>query len=194
MQGGTQFAEAVLAHTDFSEADLTAARFAGAKFQQPSFTHAKNLHLAWTYATPLERKPVRTLLTEGTIDNRDFSNLNLRGLSFRGLSLVGCNFYHADLSEADFSGCDLTDADLSEAMVLGTRFSNATMTGVLIDNWSMDKHTQFDGVTCDFVFTKRNKDERNPPGDNTFFKSGEFSKLYQEIANTIDFLRTHLMN
>ncbi|MBS0496848.1 MAG: pentapeptide repeat-containing protein [Proteobacteria bacterium] len=185
--GGTQFSGAVLAHTDFSEADLTAARFAGAHFQQPNFIHAKNLHLAWTYASPLEYKPVRALLTEGTIDDRDFSNFNLRGLSFKGLSLSGCNFYHADLSEADFSGCDLTGTDLSEAMVLGTRFSNATMTGALIDNWSMDKQTQFDGVICDFVFTKRNKDERNPP-DGTFFKPSEFSKLYQEIANTVDFI------
>ncbi|MER0169933.1 MAG: hypothetical protein DU489_04880 [Nitrosomonas sp.] len=184
---GTQFAGATLAHTDFAEANLTAARFAGAKFlQQPSFIHAENLHLAWTYDTPLERKPIRTLLTGGKIDSLVFSNLNFRGLSFKGLNLAGCNFYHTDLSESDFSGCDLTGADLSEAMVLGTRFSNATMTGVIIDNWSMDKHTQFDGVTCDFVFTKRNKDGRNPPkGD---FKPGEFSKLYQEIANTVDFI------
>ncbi|NBQ70557.1 MAG: pentapeptide repeat-containing protein, partial [Nitrosomonadaceae bacterium] len=190
--GGTQFSGATLAYTDFSEADLTAARFAGAHFQQPDFTHAKNLHLAWTYASPLEPKPVRILLTEGTIDNRDFSNLNLRGLSFKGLNLKDCKFYHADLSEADFSGCDLTDADLSKAMVLGTRFSNATMSGAIIDNWNMDKRTQFDGVICDFVFTKhskdeRNKSERNPP-DGTFFKPGEFSKLYQEIANTVDFI------
>lgn len=184
--GGTQFSGAVLAHTDFSEADLTTARFAGAKFRQPNFTHAKNLHLAWTYATPLEHKPVRTLLTEGRADSRDFSNLNLRGLSFKGLNLSGCNFYHTDLSEADFSCCDLTGADLSEAMVLGTCFSNARMTGAFIDNWSMDKHTQFDGVICHFVFSKRNKEERNPPQGE--FKPGEFSKLYQEIANTVDFI------
>jgi uncharacterized protein YjbI with pentapeptide repeats len=184
--GGTQFAGAVLAHTNFSVADLTAARFAGARFQQPDFIHAKNLHLAWTYASPLERKPVRTLLTEGRIDSRDFSNLNLRGLSFKGLNLSHCNFYHTDLSETDFSGCNLTDADLSEAMVLGTRFSNATMTGAIIANWSMDKHTQFDGVICDFVYTKRNKEECNPPQGE--FKPGEFSKLYQEIANTVDFI------
>ncbi|MBS0588478.1 MAG: pentapeptide repeat-containing protein [Proteobacteria bacterium] len=184
--GGTQFVGATLAHTDFAEADLSAARFAGAKFQQPNFTHAKNLHLAWIYASPLERKPVRTLLTEGRLDSQDFSNLNLRGLSFKGLNLTGCNFYHTDLSEADFRNCGLTGADLSEAMALGTHFSNATMTGALIDNWSMDKHTQFDGVICDFVYTKRNKDERNPPQGN--FKPGEFSKLYQEIANTVDFI------
>lgn len=184
--GGTKFNDALLAHTDFTEANLTAARFAGAHFQQPNFTHAKNLHLAWTYATPLEHKPVRALLTEGTIDDWDFSSLNLRGLSFKELNLTSCNFYHTDLSEADLSGCDLTDADLSEAMVLGTRFSNATMTGAIIDSWSMDKHTQFDDVICDFVFTKRDKKERNPPqGD---FKPGEFSKLYQEIANTVDFI------
>lgn len=184
--GGTQFSDATLAHTDFTEANLTAARFSGARFQQPDFTHAKNLHLAWTYASPLERKPVRTLLTEGRLDSQDFSNLNLRGLSFKGLNLSNCNFYHADLSEADFSGCDLTGADISEAMVLGTRFSNATMTGALIDSWSMGKHTQFDGVICDYVFIKRDCSERNPREGH--FEPGDFTKLYQEVADTISFI------
>ncbi|QOJ20475.1 MAG: pentapeptide repeat-containing protein [Gammaproteobacteria bacterium] len=194
--GGTKFFRATLAHTDFTEADLTAARFAGAKFRQPSFIHAKNLHLAWTYASPLEHKQVRTLLTESRNGwdrwnfsnpyNRYFFNLKLRGLSFKGLDLSYCSFCRADLSEADFSNCDLTDADFSEAMVYGARFSNAKMTGAIIDKWGMDKRTQFDGVICDFVYTKRNREERNPPqGD---FKPGEFSKLYQEIANTVDFI------
>lgn len=184
--GGTQFSGATLTHTDFTEADLTAARFTNAKFQQPDFTGTKNLHLTCTYATPLECKPVRTLLTEHKIDERDFSNLNLRGLSFKGLKLSGCNFYHADLSEADFSGCNLAKADLSEAMVLGARFSGATMTGAIIDNWSMDKQTQFDDVICEYVYTKRDRGERNPPQGE--FKPSEFSKLYQEIANTVDFI------
>lgn len=174
--GGTQFTGAVLAHTDFNDADLAGARFAAAHFRQPDFTHAKNLHLAWTYGSPLERKTVRLLLTDGIVDNRDFSHLNLRGLSFKDLNLTGCNFYHADMSETDFSGCNLADADLSEAMVLGTRFSGATMTGAIIDNWSMDKQTQFDRVDCEYVYTQRDRSERNPPQGE--FKPGEFCKLY----------------
>ncbi|WP_292994966.1 pentapeptide repeat-containing protein [Nitrosomonas sp.] len=183
---GTQFAGATLAHTDFSDTDLAGARFAAAKFHQPDFTHAKNLHLAWIYGSPLERKAVRLLLTDGIVDNRDFSHLNLRGLSFRGLNLSQCNFYHADLSEADCSDCNLTDADFSEAMVLGARFNGATMTGAIIDNWSMDKQTQFDRVDCEYVYTQRDRSERNPPQGE--FKPSEFSKLYQEIANTVDFI------
>ena len=42
--GGTQFANAWLACTDFSYADLSGARFTGAKFQRPDFTGAQNLH------------------------------------------------------------------------------------------------------------------------------------------------------
>lgn len=183
---GTQFADATLAHTDFNDADLAGARFAAAYFRQPDFTAAKNLHLAWTYGSPLERKTVRLLLTDGIVDNQDFSHLNLRGLSFKDLNLTGCNFYHADMSEADFSGCNLTDADLSEAMVLGARFSGATMTGAIIDNWSMNKQTQFDRVDCEYVYTQRDRSERNPPQGE--FKPSEFSKLYQEIANTVDFI------
>ncbi|MBS0299767.1 MAG: pentapeptide repeat-containing protein [Proteobacteria bacterium] len=184
--GGTQFSGAILAHTDFSEADLTAARFVAAHFRQPDFTGAKNLHLAWTDNSPLQHKSVRLLLTDKKLESRDFSHLHLRGLSFRGLNLSQCNFYHTDLSEADFSGCDLTNANFSEAMVYGASFNHAKMTGAIIDNWGMDKQTQFDDVVCEVVYTQRDRSERNPP--NGTFKPGEFSKLYQEIANTVDFI------
>lgn len=67
-----------------------------------------------------------------------------------------------------FSGCrlkncDLTDADLSEVMVYNTSFNHAAMTGAIIDNWGMDKHTQFEDMDCEFVYTQRDRSERNPP-------------------------------
>lgn len=187
--GGTKFPYAMLARTDFTGADLASASFDKADFRQTDFTHAQNLHLAWTYASPLEHKAVRTLLAKRQVGEQDFSYLNLRGLSFKELVLTDCNFHHADLSEADFNGCNLTGADLSEAIVLGTRFSNATMTGAIIDNWNMNKKTGVDHVVCDFVYIKRDRSERNPPQGE--FKPDEFSKLYklyQEIANTVDFI------
>jgi uncharacterized protein YjbI with pentapeptide repeats len=183
---GTEFAGAILTQSDFTAADLKYARFSDATFHHPSFHQAKNLHLAWTVKSPLENRSVRQLLTDGRVGDGNFSYVPLRGLSLTGLKLNSCNFYHADLSDADFSDCDLTGADLSEAMVLGTRFNGATLTGAIIDCWSMDQQTQFEGVICEFVITDRDKQERNPPQGQ--FKPGEFTKLYQEIANTIDFI------
>lgn len=184
--GGTQFSRATLEQTDFTEADLSHANFTQAKFHHPHFNRARNLHLALTSGTVLQNRSVRRLLTEQQVTDRDFSFQHLRGLSFQGLDLSHAHFHHADLSEADFSGCDLTEADFSEAMVLGARFNGAKLTGAIIENWSMDKQTQFEGVICDFVYTQRSREERNPLQGT--FKPGEFSKLYQEIANTVDFI------
>lgn len=183
---GTEFAGAILMQSDFTAADLKYARFSSATFHHPSLHQAKNLHLAWTVDSPLENRSVRQLLTDGRVGDGNFSYAALRGLSLTGLNLSDCNFYHADLSDTDLSDCDLTGADLSEAMVLGTCFNGATLTGAIIDRWSMDKQTQFEGVICEFVITDRDKQERNPSQGQ--FKPGEFTKLYQEIANTIDFI------
>ena len=184
--GGTNFENAVLVETDFSGADLTHTRFTGSKLIRCTFHHAKNLHLANTLNTPLEPLAVRQLLLDGRTTVRDFAYLNLRGITFAGLDLRGCNFHHADLSEADMRGCNLSDCDFTEAMALGTLLDNAIFTGAILDNWSVDKHTQFNGAHCRFVYLKRDKSEKNPQQGE--FKDGDFAKLYQEIANTVDFI------
>ena len=144
------------------------------------------MYLARTEETPLFPQKVRVLLSEGRLIDTDFSGLNLRAISFFGLNLSGVNFYQSDLSEVDFCECDLRGADLSEATVLGTNFERAQLTGATIDQWNTDKRTRFDGVDCEYVYTKRDKSFKNPPQGT--FKAGEFSKLYQEIANTVDFI------
>ncbi|MFZ2727540.1 MAG: pentapeptide repeat-containing protein [Methylococcaceae bacterium] len=187
---GTNFKNAILNETDFNHADLKHSCFIDAKIIRCFFKNSKNLHLANTFKTVLEPLAVRELVLTGETKQTDFSYFNLRGINFAGLNLTGCNFYHADLSQADLRGVNLSHTDLSEVMALGTLFQNATLTGAIIDNWSIDKHTQFDNVICDFVYLKRDKSERNPP--QGLFKAGEFAKLYQEIANTVDFIaHTH---
>ncbi len=184
--GGTQFAGATLLETDFRGTDLKHARFSGCKFIRCHFHDTLNLHLANTLNTALEPLAVRQLVLEGKTPVRDFNFYNLRGMVFAGLDFQSCNFYHADLSEADLRGCNLTDCNFSEAMALGTLFDNAIFTGAIIDNWSIDKTTQFNSADCRFVYLKKDKTERNPPQGE--FKVGDFAKLYQEIANTVDFI------
>lgn len=116
----------------------------------------------------------------------NFSDLDLQGLSFSGLKLFGVNFFRTNLSDVDFCDCDLRETNFSEATVLGTNFARAQLTGAIIDQWNTDKRTCFDGVDCEYVYTKRDKSFKNPPQGT--FKPGEFSKLYQEIANTVDFI------
>lgn len=64
----------------------------------------------------------------------DFSNADLRGAVFNGSALKYANFHAADFSDgiaylSDFSGADLSDAILTSAMLLQTRFRDATITG-----------------------------------------------------------------
>lgn len=177
---------AKLNQVNFGWADLRDTSLVGASLVCNNFQHVSNFNWARTEETPLFLQKVRVLLSERRLIDKDFSGLDLRGVSFSGLNLSGVDFSQSDLSKVDFSDCDLRGAGLSEATVLGTCFERAQLTGATIDQWNTDKRTSFDGVDCEYVYTKRDKSFKNPPHGT--FKAGEFSKLYQEIANTVDFI------
>jgi hypothetical protein len=102
------------------------------------------------------------------------------------MDLSGFDFSNSNISFANFEGCILQDANLAEVTALGTNFSRSTLTGACIKNWNIDKKTQFQGVECDFVYLDSEKQQRNPPEGN--FAADEFCKLYQQVADTIDFI------
>lgn len=184
--GGSDFRGATLTGADFSQADLRHARFSGTAMIGCRWRQATNLHLADTRNTLLERRAIRQLLSVGDLGDKRFAHANLRGAVLAGLDLHGADFYHADLSHADLSGCDLQNADFSEAMALATHFNGAEFTGAILENWNVDKTTRFDGAQARFVYLKRDQSEKNPPQGE--FGPGDFAKLYQEIANTVDFI------
>lgn len=184
--GSTQFAFATLKNVDFSHADLKYARFKDAIIEGCQFHHAKNSDLSITDTTPLEVSKVRKLMMTGAISDKNFANLDLRGLDFSGLDLHEFNFANANLSFANFSGCNLKNANLSEVNAVGTCFNETQMTGACIKNWNIDTRTELNNIECDYVFLAENQQQRNPPED--VFATGEFSKLYQHVADTIDFI------
>lgn len=182
----TRFCDTQLQRTDFTEANLNRADFRGARFLDCRFEGAKNHHLAMTEGTPLEIRKVRELVVNSVVTETDFHGLNLQGLDFSGLDLRGFNFANSNLSFANFSGCDLREANLSEVTALGTRFNEAELTGACIQNWNIDTRTELNQIRCDFVYLTDGKQQRNPPDSD--FAAGEFSKLYQQVADTIDFI------
>lgn len=184
--GGTDFRGAKLTTTNFSKADTHHAQFTDTLLIGCQWLKSQNLHLADTRGTLLELRAARLLLSRRDVGTKDFSYNNLRGAALAGFDLRSVNFHHADLSQADLRDCNLSDCDLSEAMALGSDFTHANFTGALIENWNIDKTTCFDGAACKFVYLKRDKSERNPPQGE--FAEGDFAKLYQEIANTVDFI------
>ncbi|MDP3331888.1 MAG: pentapeptide repeat-containing protein [Methylococcaceae bacterium] len=184
--GSTDFRGATLDNTDFTAAKLGQARFGGAELIRCHWQNAEDLHLADFRGTIMETRALRLLLSQGDVGAKDFSRCNLRGGRLSGLDLRGVNFYHADLSQADFSHSDLRDSNLSEATALASNFTDANFTGAILENWNVDKHTDFTGAKADFVYLRRDRSEPNPPQGQ--FGPGDFAKLYQEIANTVDFI------
>ena len=184
--GGTDFRDAVLTGADFSNTQLEYAHFAGANLNRTHWQNANNLHLANTYCTVLQAKPIRELMTAGKTKHKDFHGLDLHGLDFSGLNLAVADFTDCDLSGASFAGADLTAAKLTRAVLIGAVLTEARLTGATIGQWNIDKNTQFDGIVCEYVYLDEACKERHPATGE--FRPGEFAKLYQEIAHTVDFL------
>ena len=213
--GGTEFANTTLHDCDFSGVDLKHVRFINAGFQGCNFRDAKNAHLASTRDTPLEFKNVRELVINRRLPDNKFDrldlkakNLNQQGLDFSNLDLRNADFSNANISFADFTNCDLRGADLSEVNAIGTRFNGCKLTGACIEHWNIDSRTELHGIDCDFVYTHLNPKQRNSKGEfeprlpidiykddkfernplNGKFAVGDFTKIYKEIADTIEYI------
>jgi uncharacterized protein YjbI with pentapeptide repeats len=166
--GGTEFAFANLIQVDFSNTDLKYTRFKNAKFNKCNFQNTRNHHLALFENTPLEPRKVRDLVINGQITDKDFSKLDLRGLVFAGLNLEGFNFSHANLCGADLS--------------------HTQMTGAIIESWNIDTETCLDNIDCHYYYYLDKGEQKRMPPEGEEFRIGEFSRIFQKIAHTIDFI------
>jgi uncharacterized protein YjbI with pentapeptide repeats len=90
------------------------------------------------------------------------------------------------LSEAILSEADLQNADLSEASCIGTDFSSSNFTGATLEAWNIESSTCLDNVYCDYVYLLCNHQERRPSSGS--FAPGDFTKLFQEVLDTIDLI------
>jgi uncharacterized protein YjbI with pentapeptide repeats len=178
------------------DGDLEAVDFTGANFEYVNFScvkminckwrGVKNAHLAQIKNTLLEPRKVRDLMMDGCSSDHDFSGMSLEGANFDELDLSGFDFSHTNLSYANFNSSNLTGANLTYTNVVGAKFNKATLTDAKIQNWNIDPRTQFDEVNCTRVFLGPNQTDPNPPRGE--FKAGEFSKLYQQVLDTVDFI------
>ncbi|HEY9689534.1 MAG TPA: pentapeptide repeat-containing protein [Coleofasciculaceae cyanobacterium] len=62
-----------------------------------------------------------------------------------------------------FRKANLTDANLTRSELWNTDFSFAALTGVCIADWSLGSHNQFLNVSCDYLYTGNNHQQRLPP-------------------------------
>ena len=129
---------------------------------------------------------VQNLLITLRGHGQSYLGLNLKGAYLAGADLAEADFTEADLSQATLAGATLERATLTKTQALGTNFRQAILTGATLEAWNIDSTTQLDGAICDYVYLLRNHQERRPSSGT--FAPGEFSKLFQEVLDTIDLI------
>ncbi len=191
---GTTFLKANL-----RRADLIKANLRGADFRE---AHLRYVHLD------------KADLREANLEGANLGGANLRGANLRGADLKGANLAtvrleKADLREANLSKADLVaanlrevdfrKADLTMVRAINANFNSATLTGACIDSWNISRQTNLKDVICEYIYLKRywnleeNKFyicERRPSDPNRNFEPGEFAKLVEEYAETVDLVFT----
>ena len=189
--GGTSFAGADLTGAYFAQATLKNTNFADSRQRSTVLTKvrwkdAKKLDRARVGSSILQNPSVRDLVLTLNGADQNFAETNLRGANLAGANLVRANFTGAILSEAVLAEADLQGADFTEASCIGTDFSRAHLTGATLEAWNIESSTCLEGVHCDYVYLLRDQQERRPSSGS--FGPGEFTKLFQEVLDTIDLI------
>jgi uncharacterized protein YjbI with pentapeptide repeats len=178
---GAKLTGAILTEADFSSANLTEAYLNGAYATGANFIEASLDRAVLHEAHCNGACVIGASLVEANLSEADFSVADLSAANFSKAILSRINFFAANLT-----GADLSEAQLTEAQALATKFEKATLTGVCLQDWNINSSTNFDDVICDYVYLKRGQQERRPYSGK--FAPGEFTKLFQEIEDTIDLI------
>ena len=102
------------------------------------------------------------------------------------------NLKDANISQATFQGACLEGANLTFTQAVSTNFTSAQMTGACVEAWNIESTTKLDNVDCRFVYLleypKPETDDRERRPSSGDFQPGEFTKLFEEVLNTVDLI------
>jgi uncharacterized protein YjbI with pentapeptide repeats len=190
--GGTNFRGADLTDANFTKATLKNTNFREANLTRTRFYEAQKLNLARVDNTILTIQAVLRLLVSGNGRGKSYVDANLRGANLIGADLKEANLKNADISEATFQGACLEWANLTLTQAVGTNFTSAQMTGACVEAWNIEHTTILDSVDCRLIYLLENPkpgtDERERRPSSGEFKPGEFTKLFQEVFDTVDLI------
>ena len=190
--GGTSFRGADLTDADFTGATLKNTDFRTATLTRTRFYEAQKLDFARPGKTILSNPAVLNLLVTLNGRNKSYSGANLRGANLVCADLKEANLKNADIIEATFQGAVLEWANLTLTQAVGTNFTKAQMTGACVEAWNIESTTILDNVDCRFVYLleypQPGTDDRERRPSSGEFKPGEFTKLFEEVLNTVDLI------
>ncbi len=190
--GGTCFKNANLTDADFSHAILKSTNFRFANATRTFWRQTKYLKFARVEATILEDIKVRDLLITGWGKDQEYISANLRGGNLISADLSNANLKLADLGEASLQAANLNNANLTEALAIGTNFTTAQMTGTCLESWNINHTTILDNVESKYIYLLEKPlpetDDRERRPSSGYFQEGDFTKLFQEVLNTVDLI------
>jgi uncharacterized protein YjbI with pentapeptide repeats len=186
---GTCFDRSNLTAANLEYALLTNANLSGANLTHTNFYGVREIDLARLDRTILTNPLIRDLLVSHWGCHHHYQNCNLQGAYLVGADLSNADFTGADLSHANLHNVQLNHANLSRIIALNTNFESAIFTGACIADWSIDRTTKLANVNCEYVYTKSPGVERSPASGT--FKQGDFTRLFQEVWNTLELIFQH---
>ncbi|WP_237396222.1 pentapeptide repeat-containing protein [Okeania sp. KiyG1] len=196
--GGTCFKNANLTDADFSHAILKSTNFRFANTTRTFWRQTKYLKFARVEATILEDIKVRELLRTGYGRDQQYISANLRGANLMSADLSNANFKLADLGEASLKAANLKGANLTETLAIGTNFTTAQMSGTCLEAWNIDHTTILDNIESKYIYLlekpKPETDDRERRPSSGYFQAGDFTKLFQEVLNTVDLIFRNGLN
>jgi uncharacterized protein YjbI with pentapeptide repeats len=191
-KGGTSFCNADLTNADFTGATLKNTDLREVNLTRTRFYEAKKLEFARLDNTILINSNVLNLLVTGNGRGKSYAGANLKGANLIGADLKEANLKDADISEATFQGACLEKANLTLTQAVSTNFTSAKMTGACVEAWNIESTTKLDNVDCRFVYLLENckpeTDDRERRPNSGVFQPGEFTKLFEEVLNTVDLI------
>ncbi|MDF0554938.1 pentapeptide repeat-containing protein [Kamptonema sp. UHCC 0994] len=191
--GGPSFRGADLSNTNFSYATLKSADFSFAKIDRTLWYNSHQLDWARVGETILTNHAVRDLLVTRNGYRKSYQEANLRGANLIDANLNYANLKNADLTNATLEAANLEWANLTQVQAINADFTNAQMTGSCgLGTWNIDSTTQLEWVDCRWVYLleepKPGTDDRERRPSSGEFVPGDFSKLFQEVVDTVDLI------
>ena len=185
----TKFTGSDLSHVSFIYADINNVDFRGARFYRTFLLHSKGFETSLlTLSYP--SKAIYLMATgkgrQAIFDRHDWSEMVLAGADLREAQFVQTDLRNSNLQDVDLSGAQLVRTQLG-----GTDLANACFTGACIEDWNINSATNLDGVVCDYVYLKRDRQARRPVDPRQNFAPGEFTQLFQKVANVVELIFHH---
>ena len=182
----TTFKRSDLSDANFTHATINDVNFKSARFQQTCLLHTKGF--ATSFSTiPYSFRAIYLMATgrgrQAIFNLHDWSDLTLREAD-----LSEAQFIQTDLRNSNLQKVNLSGAQLVRTQLGGADLAHACLTGACIEDWNINSATNLDGVICDYVYLKRNQQDRRPVDPRQTFAPSEFTQLFQQVANVVELI------